>query len=32
MGIAEIRGKKIGGGVGRYQIILAEQVTLKYVF
>jgi len=31
MGIAEIRGEKIGGGVG-YRIILAKQITLKYVF
>jgi len=31
MGIAEIRGGKIGGGWG-YRIILAEQITLKYIF
>ena len=31
MGIAEIRGEKIGGGVG-YWIIFAKQIMLKYVF
>jgi len=37
MGIAEIRGEKIGGGVGvpghlGHRIILAKQITLKYAF
>jgi len=31
MGIAEIRGEKIGGGVV-YWIIFAKQIMLKYVF
>jgi len=33
MGIAEIWGEKIGrGGVRGYRIILAKEITLKYVF
>jgi len=32
MGIAEIPGEKNGGQVGMYRIILAKQITLKYVF
>jgi len=32
MGIAEIQGEKIGGGVRGYRIILAKEITLKCAF
>jgi len=32
MRIAEIRGEKLEVGAGGYRIILAKQITLKYVF
>jgi len=32
MRIAEIRGEKNAGRVEKYRVVLAKQITVKYVF